>query len=338
MTPAEDLARPLIREEIETARANVMGTALRTPLIPYLGESGATTPILLKAENLQPFGSFKIRCALNAIRARTPEEIRNGVATGSAGNFGQGLAFAARGLSLPCRVHAPKTAARAKIAALKTLGAEVIEHSFDRWWEILTTRKTGDGDGAFIHPVAERAVMAGNGVIGLEIIEDAPDADLICIPFGGGGLSSGVAMAAKLMRPDVKIIAVETEAATPLQAAFAAGAPVTVEKSEKTFVDGAGSTRVLDDMWPILKREIDDVIVVSTAETAAAVYALATRHRMIVEGAGAAALAAAEKVARPGAKTVALLSGGNLDNAVLAQILESGGRWTASAGFPPSRE
>lgn len=329
MTPAEDLARPLSREEIETARSNVMETALRTPLIPYLGPDGEPTPILLKPENLQPFGSFKIRCALNAIRSRTSEETSRGVATGSAGNFGQGLALAARSLGLPCRVHAPTTAARTKIEALKTLGADVTEHSFACWWEILTTRETGADDGAFIHPVAERAVMAGNGVIGFEIMEDAPDADVICIPFGGGGLSSGVAMAAKLMRPETQIIAVETEAATPLQAAFAAGAPVTVEKSEKTFVDGAGSTRVLDEMWPILRREIDDVVIVSTDETAAAVYALATRHHMIVEGAGAAALAAAEKVAAPRRKTVALLSGGNLDSAVLAQILISGGRWTA---------
>lgn len=329
MSANEDLVRPIGRDEFEAARTNVMGAALRTPLIPYLGPDGAATPILLKAENLQPFGSFKIRCALNAIRARPPEETRGGVATASAGNFGQGLAFAARNLGVACRVHAPKTAARTKLEALKTLGATVVEHPFERWWEILTTRNTGAGDGAFVHPVAERAVMAGNGVIGLEIIEDAPDTDVICIPFGGGGLSSGVAMAAKMMRPQTRIIAVETEAATPLQAAFAAGEPTMVEKSEKTFVDGAGSTRVLDEMWPVLRREIDDVIVVSTAETAAAVYALATRHRMIVEGAGAAALAAAEKIARPGGKTVALLSGGNLDAAVLARILDSGGRWTA---------
>ncbi len=308
-----DLDAPLTAEEIEAARRRIAGAAIRTPLVPRPDGSA-----WLKLECLQPTGSYKIRGATNALKARAGagEDLR-AIVSASAGNFGQAIARAAASLALPCIIHAPDYAARVKLENLKRMGAEVREHNFEAWWRIMQTRETGD-DGTFFHPVCEREVIAGAATIGAEIVEDLPEVDAVLIPIGGGGLASGIAQAVKARRPGCRILAVETDTALPLEAALAAGEPVTVERTS-SFVDGMGSTRVLDAMWPLLRRLIDDVIVVSLAEVEAAIRTLAAEHHVIAEGAGAAALAAAEKVSA--GRNVAIVSGGNLDWTELRRIL-----------------
>jgi threonine dehydratase len=308
-----DLAAPLTADEIADARRRIAGAAQRTPLVPRPDGSA-----WLKLECLQPTGSYKIRGATNALKARLEggEELR-AIVTASAGNFGQAIAHAAASLGLPCIIHAPDYAARVKVENLKRMGAEVREHSFDDWWRIMQTRETGD-QGSFFHPVCEREVIAGAATIGAEIVEDLPDVDTVLVPIGGGGLASGIAQAVKARRPGCRILAVETDTAQPLKAALAAGEPVTVERTA-SFVDGMGSTRVLDPMWPLLRRLIDDVIVVTIAEVEAGIRTLAAEHHVIAEGAGAAALAASAKI--PAGRNVAIVSGGNLDWAELRRIL-----------------
>ncbi len=302
--------------DFRQAGAHVAADAIRTPLLAFPATNGRS--IRLKCENLQPLGSFKIRSGACAIAMLETEP--RAVATGSAGNFAQGLALAARRRGLPVTVHSPDTAAEVKLAAMRALGADVIQHPFDRWWEILSTRDTGADDGAFIHPVAERGVVLGNGTIGLELAEDWPDIDTVVVPFGGGGLVSGIALALRALGLDVRIVACEAETSTPLAAAFAAGHPVPVKRTA-SFVDGIGSGSVLEEMWPLLSELVDDVIVVPIADVRAAVRALATHSHLVAEGAGATALGAALSPSCGGRKVAAVISGGNIDAARLAEIL-----------------
>jgi threonine dehydratase len=310
-----NLAEPLTVPEIEAARRRIADVALRTPMVPMQG--GKTW---LKLECLQPWGSYKIRGATNALRARIEEGALSSIVSASAGNFGQALAAAARREGLPVVIHAPDYAARVKIEALRRLGAEVREHCFDDWWRIMATRETGDG-GTFIHPVCEREVIAGAGTIGAEIVEDLPDVEAVLIAIGGGGLACGIAQAVRMKRPGCRILGVETDTAMPLKAALAAGEPVTVPR-EPSFIDGIGSTRVLDAMWPLLRRLIDEVVIVSVAEVEGAIRRLAAEHHVVAEGAGAAAVAAAEKVGID--RSVAIVSGGNIDGRELVRILSAG--------------
>jgi threonine dehydratase len=308
-----DLAPPLTEDEIEAARLRIADIALDTPLIPTLDGR-----LSLKLECLQPYGSYKIRGATNAVRARIERDGKvDTIISASAGNFGQAVAAAAATYGLRCIIHAPDVAARVKIESLQRLGAEVHQHSFERWWEIMTTRQTGE-KGVFIHPVAEREVIAGSATLGEEIVRDAPNAKAIYVPVGGGGLITGVAQAVKAVNPDCKIIAVESEVSMPLKAAFEAGKPVDVER-RPSFIDGMGSTRVLDDMWPLLERWVDEVAVVTLNEVSEAVGRLVQEHHVIAEGAGAAALAAAAK--GPHDRAVAIVSGGNIDWGVLEKIV-----------------
>lgn len=309
-----NLAEPLIEAEIAEARRRLADAALRTPLVPM--RDGRTW---LKLECLQPYGSYKIRGATNALRARMEEGPLSAIVSASAGNFGQALAAAAGRHRLPVTIHVPDSAARVKVESLKRLGATVREHSHADWWRIMESRETG-GDGTFFHPVCERAVIAGAATIGAEIAEDLPEVEVVLVPIGGGGLASGIAQAVKAKRPGCRIVAVETDTATPLKAALAAGGPVTVPRLP-SFIDGMGSTRVLDAMWPLLERLIDDVTLVSVAEVETAIRRLATEHHVIAEGAGAAAVAAAAKLNAEHA--VAIVSGGNIDAAQLARILSA---------------
>ncbi|HEV2817984.1 MAG TPA: pyridoxal-phosphate dependent enzyme [Allosphingosinicella sp.] len=302
------LAEPLTPDEIAEARRRIAGAALRTPLV----QGGAAW---LKLECLQPTGSYKIRGATNLLAAR---QLAGPIVSASAGNFGQALAAAARLRGLEVTIHVPDNAARVKIDNLRRLGAAVREHSHEDWWRIVATREADDSDATFVHPVCEREMIAGAATIGAEIAEDLPDVEAVLIPFGGGGLACGIAQAVKLHLPDCRIVAVETDTATPLQAALAAGAPVTV-KREASFVDGMGSTRVLDAMWPLLERLIDEVTVVSLAEVEEAIRGLASEHHVIAEGAGAAAVAAAAKMGIE--RSVAIVSGGNIDPGEMARIL-----------------
>jgi len=313
MSEGANLTAPLTEAEIAAARTRIADVALRTPLVPM--RDGRTW---LKLECLQPWGSYKIRGATNVLRARLEAGARpKAIVSASAGNFGQAIAAAARSHDLRMIVHVHDRAARVKVESLKQLGAEVREHDFAGWWHIMETRETG-GEGLFIHPVAEREVIAGAATAGAEIVEDLPEVEAVLIPIGGGGLASGIAQAVRLKRPHCRIIGVETDTALPLRAALAAGEPVTVERIP-SFIDGMGSTRVLDDMWPLLSRLIDEVIVVTIAEVEAAIRRLAAEHHVIAEGAGAAALAAAEKAGLE--RAVAIVSGGNIDATELRRIL-----------------
>jgi threonine dehydratase len=304
--------------DFRLAADRIRADAIHTPLLPFGPQDGARR-VKVKAENLQPYGSFKIRCGANALAAYNVEALKGGVATGSAGNFAQGLALAARRLGVPVAVHVPDTAAEVKLGAVRALGATVTKHSFADWWTILSTRSTGANDGVFIHPVAEADVVLGNGTVALELLQDWPELDTVIVPVGGGGLICGIALAFRALGRKVRIVAAEIETSIPLTAALAAGEPVKVERGA-SFVDGIGSTGVLPDMWPLLKDLVDETVVVTTEEAKSALRRLALENHIIVEGAGATALAAALKYAG-GTNVVAVLSGGNIDPSVYGDIL-----------------
>jgi threonine dehydratase len=301
------------------ARERIKPDILRTPLLP--AETGSRE-VRLKPECLQPFGSFKIRCASNVLSTMNAGDLKSGVATASAGNFAQGLALAAKRRSIQLTVHAPESAASVKIDAIRSLGAIVVSHPFNEWWQIMSTRSTGVKDGAFIHPVCERDVIIGNGSVGLELAEDWPEIDTVVVPFGGGGLSSGIALALKALSRKVRVVACEVETAPALAAAFAAGRPVKIER-RPSFVDGIGSNGVLEEMWPIVRELIDDVIVVSLQEVTTALRDLAMKHHIVAEGAGATALAAARSAQCGGARVAAVISGGNIEPARLREALSA---------------
>ena len=304
----------------ETARTAIRGDVIRTPLLPFGGTAGDMRELRLKAECLQPYGSFKIRAASNVLAGLSADELRGGVACASAGNFGQGLAYAASRRSVPLTVHAPATAAEVKLQVMRDLGATVVVHPFDEWWTIMCTRDTGRDDGLFVHPVCEPRVIIGNGTIGLELAEDWPEFDTVVVPVGGGGLISGIALALRSIGHQARIIACEIETAAPLSAALRAGHPVTVDRRD-SFVDGIGSTRVLDAMWPLLRELVDDVIVVGVGEAEQGVRRAAEQAHLIVEGAAGVALAAALSPSCPGDRVVAVMSGGNIDHQILCRIL-----------------
>ncbi len=307
--------------QVLVARENIRGVALRTPLLK-LNVDLPDLNIFLKLENLQPWGSFKIRAAVNAVRTTDSSRLKAGVLSASSGNFGQGLAFAARALGIPATLVVPEGAARNKIDALMELGAKVIPLPFDQWWHVLTSRRLSGEEGVFIHPVAEQAVLAGNATIGEEILEDLPSCDAVAVPFGGGGLICGIGSVMRRLKPAVRMVVVESEAAQPAAAALSAGHPVPVSHLE-SFVDGMGSTTVLQDMWPLLRQVADQPACVSLAQIIAAIRLLAVRHHLIAEAAGAASLAAALSGQVGSGNVVCVISGGNIDPARLSHILDA---------------
>jgi threonine dehydratase len=281
----------------------------------------APAEIWLKLENLQPINSFKIRGAYNAIATAPREQLAAGVVTASAGNMAQGVAWAARELGIPCTVIVPDHAPATKLAAIERLGARYVKVPFDRWWQALEERGFPGIEGVFVHPVEDEPVMAGNGTIGLELLEDLPDPDTILVPWGGGGLLTGIASAVKALRPETRVLAVELETAAPLTASLAAGEPREIDY-RATWVDGAGARALLPKMWELGRPLVGGSVVVSLDETAAAVRLLAERVRVVAEGAGALAVAAALSGRAGRGKVVAIVSGGNIDASVLARILE----------------
>jgi threonine dehydratase len=291
---------------------------MRTPLVRLDG-----TDVYLKLENLQPIGSFKLRGALNAIGNASPEELAAGVVTASAGNMGQGVAWAARELGIPSAVVVPESAVETKLAAIERLGGRVIKVPYERWWQTIEESSFAEAEGVFIHPVQNEQVMAGNGTIGLEILEDLPEPDAVLIPFGGGGLSVGIASAVKALRPEAQVYAVEPETGAPLTASLAAGEPQKVDY-EPSFVDGSGSPALLPKMWELARGVLDGAVSVSLDETAAAVRVLAERGRVVAEGAGALSLAAALAGRGGTGKVVCVVSGGNIDSSKLTTILAGG--------------
>jgi threonine dehydratase len=297
--------------EIRDARVRVGDIALRAPLV-QLDLPSAPAEVWLKLENLQPIGSFKIRGAANALASLTAAELAQGVVTASAGNMAQGVAWCARTLGIPCTVIAPETAPRAKLAAIERLGAHIILAPFERWWQTFQDRSYPGICATFIHAFDDPRVMAGNGTIGLEILEDLPEADAVVIPWGGGGLASGIGAAIRALAPGCRIYAAEAESGAPLAAALAAGKPQTVDY-RPTFVDGISSRSVFPDMLARAQAVLDGALVSTIGEIAAAVCVLAARARIVAEGAGAAGVAAALAGRAGPGKVVCIVSGGNID-------------------------
>jgi threonine dehydratase len=306
-------------DDVAAARDNIRGFALRTPLLKLTADLPGVN-IYLKLENLQPLGSFKIRPALNVLKTMDRERLRRGVLTASAGNFGQGLVFAAREIGVPATVVVPDGSAATKAKALTELGAKVIRLPFDDWWRVLTTRSFAGEDGVFIHPVAESAVVAGNATIGAEIIEDQLNIDAVVVPFGGGGLACGIGSVMRRLRPAVRMIVAESQAAQPAAAALANGRPTRVPHIQ-SFVDGMGSTTVLDDMWPLVRQMVDQAACASFAQIAQAIRLLASRHHVIAEAAGAASVAVAMAGLAGKGNIICIVSGGNIDAPKLSAIL-----------------
>jgi threonine dehydratase len=305
---------------IEAARERIRGAAVRTPLVA-LHADGAPAEIHVKLEMLQPIGSFKIRGATNAIRLAPPDQVEQGLVTASAGNMAQGVAWAARELGVPATIAVPEHAPEAKLAAIARLGGRVLKLPYDEWWNVIVTSRVDGVDGLFVHPVQDEGVMAGNGTIGLEVLEDLPDPDAVVIPYGGGGLTVGIASAIKALRPQTRIIVAEPATGAALHAALGAGEPTEVEY-QPSFVDGSGSRRVLDAMWPRVQPLVDGAVPVPIDDAAAAVKSLAERVHVIAEGAGALATAVALHGDAGTGKIVCIASGGNINPATLAEILQ----------------
>jgi len=305
--------------DVEAARERLLGVVPRTPTV-RLDDTGAGE-IYLKLETLQPVRSFKLRGAYNAVAQLSEEELSRGVYTCSAGNMAQGLAWAARRAGARCTAVVPDNAPAVKLEGIRRLGAEVVTVTYDQWWEVFSTHHFAPLEEArFVHPVSDIGVMAGNGTIGLEILEDVPDVDAVLVPFGGGGLSCGIAAAIHGRRPEVPVYACEVETAAPFAAALAHGVPVDIDRTP-TFVDGIGARSVLPEMWPPAHRLLKGSLVMSLEEVTAAIRFLVERASVVAEGAGGAAMAAALKRGRLLGRVVAVISGGNLDPSVLARIL-----------------
>jgi threonine dehydratase len=309
-------------DDIRAAAERIASAVVRTPLVK-LNVEDAPAEIWLKLENLQPMGAFKIRGAANAVALADPETLRDGIWTASAGNMGQGVAWAARELGVPCTVVVPDTVAEAKLSAMERLGATIVPIPFMTWQEVFATRRYEGVEGLMIHPFSDPHVMAGNATIGLEIVEDLPDVDAVLAPYGGGGLSCAVAAAVKELRPGAKVYAVEVETGAPLAPSLAAGHPVEVEY-EGSFVDGIGGSKVFPEMFDLVTKLLDGSLVCSVAEIADAVRLLAVRNHVIAEGAGASGVAAALAGKAGMGKIACVISGGNIDAAKLATILGGG--------------
>ena len=304
-------------DAVEAARRNIAPIASRTPLIRCPADSDSE--LWLKLENLQPIGSFKIRGAAN-VTARTPREnLERGLLTASAGNMAQGVAYCARRLGVTATIVAPDTAPQTKIRAVERLGGRVILVPFADWWRTFEQRSYPGVDATFIHAFDDPDVMAGNGTIALELLEDLPDFDAVVIPWGGGGLSCGIATVLRARAPRIRIYAAEVETAAPLSASLAAGEPRTIDYTP-SFVDGIGSKTVFADMFARARDLLNGSIVVSLTEAAAAMKLVAERNRVIIEGAAACAVAAATSGRAGSGKVVAVVSGGNIDLEKFAKL------------------
>jgi len=306
--------------QIEAARERIAGAAVRTPLIRLAVEETPGVELWCKLETLQPVNSFKIRGAANCVRAADPALVAQGLVTASAGNMAQGVAWIARELGVSATIAVPEHAPATKLDAIARLGGVVLKMPYTDWFEAIVSGRVAGVEGFFVHPVSEPAVMAGNGTIGLEILEDLPEVDAVVIPCGGGGLTAGIASALRALRPSTRVYTVEPETAAAFVAARAAGEPVAIDYVP-SWVDGSGSRVVLADMWPQVAPLIDDALIATLEETAGAVRLLAERLRVIAEGAGALAVAAALAGRAGGGRIVAIVSGGNIDSAVLTRIL-----------------
>jgi threonine dehydratase len=304
--------------EIESARTRLRGIVTRTPVVPCA--STANKRIHLKLENLQPAGSFKLRPIGNAILSRPPGALSAGVHTYSSGNSAVAMAWMAKRVGITATAVVPEGAPESKLALLRTLDARIVAQPFAQWWSAVTSSHHPQFDSVYIDAVRDPAAFAGNGTIAVEILEDLPDVDAIFVPFGGGGLACGIANAVRALRPAVKVIVCELETAHPFKSARDAGGPVDAP-CDPGFVTGVGFGSVLAEMWPIASRLIDDTLTVSLSEVVAAIRIMAEKNKVIAEGAGAIPVAAALSDRHRFGNVCAVVSGGNLDSALLVKIL-----------------
>jgi threonine dehydratase len=310
---------PVPLSAIQEARSVISHAAIRTPLV-RLNLEEAPAEIYLKLENLQPIGSFKIRGADNAMAHLSSQQLARGVLTASAGNMAQGVAWNARKLGISCTVIAPESAPETKVRAIERLGGKVIKVSFDEWWRAFAERSFPGIEGTFIHAFDDPQVMAGNGTIGLEILEDLPAVDAIIIPWGGGGLACGIASAVRQSHSNCKIFAAEVSTAAPLAASLAADSPQEINYTP-SFVDGIGGKMVFPRMFELARNLIDSSLVAELDQVAQALRLLVERNRIVAEGAGACPVACALSGRAGSGKIVCVVSGGNIDSAKLANLL-----------------
>ena len=320
MPTAPPPVRPVTIDEIRAARERIRNVAIRTPLL-RLRHDAAVPEIWLKLETLQPINAFKIRGAANAVAMLSPEERAKGVWTISAGNAGQGVAFAAREAGLPCTVVVIETAPDTKVERMRNLGARLVKAPFDACWKAMEQRQFPGVEGTFVHPFDDHNFVAGNATIGLEILEDLPNVKTVITAIGGGGLISGVASSIRQLAPKVRILGAEPETAAPGAASFAAGSPQVFEKWEASFVDGAGGKSIFPRMWERMNGIVDGSIVVSLDKVKRAMKVVAEKMRVIVEGAGALPVAAALSGKVTEGPIVAVVSGGNIDLKKFAEIV-----------------
>jgi len=305
--------------DVQAARQMISGAAIQTPLV-RLNDTSSQAEIYLKLENLQPIGSFKIRGAANAIGHLTSAALAKGVLTASAGNMAQGVAWRAQMLGIPCTVIAPETAPETKIKAIERLGGRVIKVPFENWWKAFEDRAYAGVEGTFIHAFDDLNVMAGNGTIALEILEDLPDVDAIVIPWGGGGLTCGIAATVRALKPECKIFAAEAATSAPLRASLTVGSPQTIVHVP-SFVDGIGGKSVFPQMFERAKGLVEGSLVADLEQVAFALRLMAERNRIIAEGAGACPVACAIAGQAGRGKVVCIVSGGNIDFDTLCGIL-----------------
>ena len=320
MATTLEAVRPIQLSEIREARKRIEKTSVRTPLVRL--ELGPKFPdIRLKLENLQPINAYKLRGAANAVAMLPESERKRGVWTISAGNAGQGVAYAARQAGVPCTVVVIDAAPESKIERMRALGAKLIPVPYEVAWQALEDRSYPGAAGTFVHPFDDHNFIAGHGTMGLEILEDAPDTTAVIASIGGGGLITGVGSAIKALKPDVKIWGVEPETAAPAALSFEKGSPQVFENWKSSFVDGAGGRSVFPRMWERMKSVVDGYLVVTLEETKKAMRLMAEKARVISEGAGAMPLAAALSGKVGQGPIVAIVSGGNIDMKKFCELI-----------------
>jgi threonine dehydratase len=322
MTAALEPIRRITLSEIREARTRIQGTILRTPLVRL--ELGKGFPdIRLKLENLQPINAYKLRGAANAVAMLSEAERKRGVWTISAGNAGQGVAYAARQAGVPCTVVAIETAPAAKMERMRALGAKLVLVPYEVAWQALDERAFSNVEGTFVHPFDDHNFIAGHATMGLEILEDAPDTQAVIAAIGGGGLVTGVGSALKALKPEVKVFGVEPETAAPFALSFAANSPKVFTDWQASFVDGAGGQCLFPRMWERMRPVVDGALVVTLEETRHAMRVLAEKSRVVSEGAGALAVAAALSGKAGQGPVVAIVSGGNIDLKKFCELIEA---------------
>ncbi|HWG68294.1 MAG TPA: pyridoxal-phosphate dependent enzyme [Steroidobacteraceae bacterium] len=315
-----DNVRAISLADVKDARKRIAGTVLRTPLVRL--DIGPEYPeILLKLENLQPTNSYKLRGAVNAVAMLSEADRNRGVWTISAGNAGQGIAYAAKRAGVPCTVVAIETAPQSKIDRMRALDADLILVPYTTAWKALGDRSYPGLEGTFVHPFDDYNFIAGHATMGLEILEDAPDAAVVVAGIGGGGLITGIGSALKALKPDVEMWGVEPETAAPAALSFAMGSPQVFKDWKPSFVDGAGGQSLFPRMWERMRPVVDRCIVVTLEETKRAMQLLAGKARVVVEGAAAMPLAAALREKQAGGPIVAVVSGGNIDLTKFCEII-----------------